>query len=90
MSASINSEQISPGNILNDDSSIVGKLLEVRLKCQVVVHRLHVGGQDLTAQDIGRAGGLAASSATHSAVGAVSLGGLKERRTGRRTSDARS
>lgn len=64
-------------NLLDNDSSLVGELLKVRLERQVIVHRLDVGRQHLTTSGIGRAKGLIGmSGVTHSAIGAVSFGDL--------------
>lgn len=68
--------------LLNGDSSIIFKGLEVRLKSQVIVHWLDVGRKDFAALDICRARGLVTSRAAHSSVGAVAFGGLGERRAG--------
>jgi hypothetical protein len=67
-------------SILNGDRSLISELLKVRLEGEIIVHRLNVGGQDLTALNIGRAGDLAASRAAHSAVGTIALRSLRERR----------
>lgn len=77
------------GNILNNDSSIIGKLFEIRIKGQVIMHGLDIGGQDLaTMTDIGRARGHITMSKAHPAVGTVSLGDLGEGgATGGKTGD---
>lgn len=64
-------------DLLNNDGSLVGELLKVRLEGQVIMHRLDVGGQHLATGSIGRAEALVSmSGVTHSAIGAVSFGDL--------------
>lgn len=70
-------------NLLNDHGSVICELLEIGFKSKVIVHRLDVGRQDLTAMgDVGRARRHVGSAGhAHPSIGAVAFGNLGKGKT---------
>ncbi len=55
--------------ILDDYRPLVGELLEIRFQCQVIVHRLDIGWQNLTAfANIHAAAYILCTVSTHGSV----------------------